>query len=210
MRARYGPQQWLGCDLIHLRIGRTGSMRTAHRKWGIALAAMVGVALLGVVAPQSAQAASPYRFVTAGASGGIPALVRPSANLGAQVPGPEVTWVDSIFIAGRVRGGGHDFGILIHTLAFPNADQRKLFISITDTTAGWYRNYAAVIPKNKYSWSRKGLHIAMPGHLDRQRTTDAAEGHDAVGLARRPIHTPGPRTELLGERADRTARRREL
>jgi predicted secreted hydrolase len=74
-----------------------------------------------------------------------------------------MTWVDSIFIAGRVRGGVHDFGILVHTLAFPNADQCKLFISITDTTAGWYRNYAAVIPKNKYSWSRKGLHIAMPG-----------------------------------------------
>ena len=89
-------------------------------------------------------------------------MVNPTADLAAQAPGPEVTWVDSIFIAGRVHGGGHDFGILVHTLAFPNADQRKLFVAITDTTTGG-RNYAAFVPKDEYTWSRKRLHIVMPG-----------------------------------------------
>jgi hypothetical protein len=151
------------CDAIVC--GSDGArLNTAHWNRGIARIATVGAVLFGVVvAPGSAQAASPSRVLTAAANGGVPALVKPATDLAAQVPGPEVTWVDSIFIAGRVRGGGHDFGILVHTLNFPNADQRKLFVSITDTTAGWYRNYAAVIPKNKFAWSRTGLRISMPG-----------------------------------------------
>jgi hypothetical protein len=120
----------------------------------------MGVVL--VLAP-SALTASPARFLTAAANGGVPALVNPAADLAAQVPGPETTWIDSIFIAGRVRGGGHEFGILIHVLAFPNADQVRLFVGITDTSTGWYRNHEAILPKSKYMWSRRGLHITMPG-----------------------------------------------
>jgi predicted secreted hydrolase len=138
-------------------------MKTAHSNRGIARAAVVGTALLCVVMASSAQAASSSRFLAAMANDGIPALVKPAADLAAQIPGPETTWVDSIFLAGRVRGGGHNFGILVHTLAFPNADQWKLFVAVTDTTTGWYRNYAAIIPKNQFAWSRKGLRIAMPG-----------------------------------------------
>src|SRR5205823_1854663 len=64
---------------------------------------------------------------------------------------------------GPVRGAGHNFGILIHTLRFPNGDERKLSISVTDTSTGWYRTYTALIPKDRYTWSRKSLHIRMPG-----------------------------------------------
>jgi hypothetical protein len=132
------------------------------------LAACLGVVLVTgtdvapVVVP-SAQAATSSRSVTAVANGGIPAVVDPAADLAAQVPGPELTWVDSIFIAGFVHGGGHSFGILVHTLDFPNAGQRSLFIGITDTTTGWYRNYEASIPEDQYTWSRRGLDITMPG-----------------------------------------------
>jgi CrtC N-terminal lipocalin domain len=145
--------------VIHMQTGRS-STKTARRRRGIACVAIIGAFL---AAPPCALAALTSRPATAAANGGIPALVNPAADLAAQVPGPELTWVDSIFIAGRVHGGGHDFGILIHTLAFPNADQRKLFVAITDTTTGWYRNYAAVIPQDQYTWSRTSLHIAMPG-----------------------------------------------
>jgi hypothetical protein len=123
----------------------------------------VAAFLFGVVVPPSAQAATPSSSPMAVANRGIPALVKPAADLGAQVPRPEPTWVDSIFIAGRVHGGGHDFGILVHTLSFANADQRKLFISIIDTTTGWYRNDAPAIPSDGFMWSREGLHITMPG-----------------------------------------------
>jgi hypothetical protein len=64
---------------------------------------------------------------------------------------------------GRVHGGGHTFGILVHTLDSPNTDHRKRFVAVTDTSTDWYRNYAASIPKNKYTWSHKRLHIRMPG-----------------------------------------------
>jgi hypothetical protein len=128
----------------------------------MARGAILVAALFGVVVVPAAQAAT-RRSLAAVAGGGIPALVNPTADLAAQAPGPEVTWVDSIFIAGRVHGGGHNFGILVHTLAFPNAGQRKLFIAVTDTTTGWYRNYAAMIPKHEYAWSRRRLQITMPG-----------------------------------------------
>lgn len=139
-------------------------MKTSHWRLGILRSATVMAATVFgmVVIPPSAQA-EPLRFVATAANGGIPAMVNPSADLAAQVPGPGVTWVDSIFIAGRVHGGGHTYGILVHTLAFPNADQRKLYVGITDTSTGWYRNYEATIPADEFTWSSKGLDITMPG-----------------------------------------------
>ena len=139
-------------------------MKTAHRKRSIVLTAIVGLLAVGVmVGSASGLAASPFRSVTAAANGGIPVVVNPAADLAAQVPGPELTWIDSIFVTGRVRGGGHQFGIVIHVLAFPNADQVRLFVGITDTSTGWYRNYQAILPTAEYIWSRQGLHITMPG-----------------------------------------------
>lgn len=138
-------------------------MNIATGKRSLGRAVTVGAALFGVVVSASAQAAAPSRPLTAVANGRIPAVVRPAADLAAHVPGRELTWIDSIFIAGRVHGGGHSFGILIHTIDLPNADQRKLFVGITDTSTGWYRNYQALVSKSQYTWSRKGLQIRMPG-----------------------------------------------
>lgn len=142
---------------------RAGEMSAGHGRVRRAGAAIVGACLAAGLLTPLAQAASSPRAIPAAAGGGIPALVNPAADLGAQVPGPEPTWVDSIFIAGFVRGGGHTFGVLVHALAFPNADQRKLYVAVTDTTSGWYRNYAAEIPKDKFAWSSTGLRITTPG-----------------------------------------------
>jgi hypothetical protein len=142
---------------------RQRGVLAAHRKRRIARAITVAAGLLGMVFLPCAQAATPSSVLPDVTNRGIPTVVNPAADLAAHVPGPELTWIDSIFIAGRVRGGGHNFGILIHVLAIPNADQRKLFIGITDTTTGRYRNYQALIPKDRYSWSSKGLRIVMPG-----------------------------------------------
>src|SRR5262245_31841502 len=126
-------------------------MKVARRR-RIVRAATLGVALAGMAAASSATA-----------NGDVPALVRPGADLAAHVPGPENAWVDSIFIAGFVHGGGHEFGIVAHTLTFPNAPLNRLFVSVSDTSSGWYRNYAAEIPTDQYAWSTTGLQIAMPG-----------------------------------------------
>ncbi|HZP29194.1 MAG TPA: lipocalin family protein [Acidimicrobiia bacterium] len=143
-------------------IGRI-SIRTLLGKRSAAYAAVVGATLSLSVVPLPARALAASDSVTAAADHGIPALVDPAKDLAAQVPGPELTWVDSIFIAGHVRGGGHDFGILVHTLNFPNAGQQSLYIGVTDTTTGWYKQYEAMIPKDQYSWDRTGLSITMPG-----------------------------------------------
>lgn len=141
------------------------------RSWSLRRPALAGclatllVAGAGVAsaAGPSAHAATPSRSLTAAANDGIPAVVNPAADLAAQLPGPELTWVDSIFIAGFAHGGGHSFGLLVRTASFPSAGQQKLVIGITDTTTGWYRNYEASIPKDEYTWSREGLDIVMPG-----------------------------------------------
>ncbi len=139
-------------------------MKPGHRRRGLACAAIEGAALLGVATTPSAQAATLSSTVASLPRHGIPALVNTDADLAAQTPGPETTWVDSIFLAGRVHGGGHNFGILVQTLAFPNADQRTFFVGITDTSTGWYHSYEAPnIPKDQYTWSRTGLQISMPG-----------------------------------------------
>jgi hypothetical protein len=138
-------------------------MMASHTKRGIARVASAGSVLLGATVMAAAQAATPHRAVAAVANSGIPTPVRSAADLAAQTPGPEPTWVDSIFITGHVHGAGHDFGFLVHTLAFPNAGERKLYVGVTDETTGWYRNYEAKIPADEYSWSGKGLHITMPG-----------------------------------------------
>ena len=150
-----------GSDSKHR--GRSRPMPVAHRTRCLARVATVAAALFGVVVPLSAQAATPSRSLTAAATSGIPAVVDPGADLAAQVPGPELTWVDSIFITARVHGGGHEFGVLVHTLAFPSADQRNLYVSVIDTSTGWYRNYEALIPEDEFTWSTTGLDIVMPG-----------------------------------------------
>lgn len=129
----------------------------------LAWAGAAAAASAAVLALSAQAATRAHPRTTAIARAGVPAVVHPGADLAAQDPGHVVTWVDSIFIAGYVRGAGHTFGILVHTLRFPNANQRKLYISINDTTTGWYRRYQALIPRNRYSWRRKGLHITMPG-----------------------------------------------
>jgi hypothetical protein len=138
-------------------------IKPARKNRRIALAVLTGAALFGAIATPSAQAATPSNSLAAVPSGAIPPFVNPAADLAAHIPGPEPTWVDSIFVAGQVHGGGHDFAILVHTLNFPHYDQRKLFISIADTTTGWYKNYQAVIPKDEFAWSQTRLHIEMPG-----------------------------------------------
>lgn len=127
------------------------------------LAVGAGVASASNHGGEPAQGGAPSRSLTTVPNGGIPAVVNPAADLAAQRPGPQLTWIDSMFIAGFVHGGGHNFGILVHALKFPNARQLKLFIGVTDTTTGWFRNYQAIIPKGKYTWSRTRLHLVMPG-----------------------------------------------
>src|SRR5690606_12604281 len=48
---------------------------------------------------------------------GFPKLIDPAVDLGAQTPGPELGWADSIYITSRVDAGGHEIGILLHVVS---------------------------------------------------------------------------------------------
>src|SRR5262249_41687382 len=102
----------IGPGGTHPAANRRDSMKAVQRR-GITCAAVTAMAMPCVVVAPSAQAATPSRSLAAVPSGGVPAFVNPATDLAAQVLGPESTWVDSIFIAGRVHSGRHDFGILV-------------------------------------------------------------------------------------------------
>lgn len=129
---------------------------------------MVAAAVLGVAAfstssaqvTNSAHSAIPPAMEVSGKNKGIPASVDPATDLASQ--GPDAP-SDSIYFTSRVKGQGHDFGVLVHTLQDNPHDQRILAISITDETTGWYNSYQVSVGRSDYTWSTESLDIKMPG-----------------------------------------------
>lgn len=131
---------------------------TNRRTTGFVIAAAVA---LTVAATPSAQAAPPPTAPGAGAGTG--ALVDPAVDLGTHSPGPEPTWNDSVYVASMVRAGGHDFGLLVHTLSLPNVREGVLAVALTDKATGWYRTYQTVYAPEDYHWNADRLDIRAPG-----------------------------------------------
>ncbi|MEU2288351.1 lipocalin family protein [Streptomyces sp. NPDC013178] len=132
-------------------------------KAGITAAALTAAALLGGTVIPAAQAAGQEGSASpATTNAGIPATVDPDTDLAAHTPGKETLWNDSIYFTSSVKAGGHDFGVLVHTIHFPNADKRALAVSVTDKTTGWYKKHEAAYTKDDYAWSTGGLDIRTP------------------------------------------------
>lgn len=120
--------------------------------------------------PRAAQAAaSPSARRPAGSTmlspdTGIPAFVDPTVDLGSQTPGPEVTWSDSIYFASMVKADGHEFGVLAHALAAPNAQGLAgiYALSVTDKTDGWYKSHSTTLTAEEFHWSKGKLDITLP------------------------------------------------
>ncbi|MFK0156627.1 lipocalin family protein [Streptomyces sp. NPDC090499] len=115
--------------------------------------AVATAAVLGATGVASAAAAAP----------GIPTAVDVATDLAAHTPGTEESWNDSIYITSEVRSGGHDYGVLVHVMDFPNTDTRKFKFSVTDEKTGWYKNYVTGIDKGAFNWSKSELDIKAPG-----------------------------------------------
>jgi predicted secreted hydrolase len=118
-----------------------------RRATGLVVAA--AVVLTAVVSP-SAQASSPV-------------LVNPAVDLGAHTHGPDPTENDSIYVTSMVEAGGHHFGVLVHTLRFPNTGENIVALSVTDKKTGWYRTYQTLVAPEDYHWSQGRLDITAPG-----------------------------------------------
>lgn len=136
------------------------------RRTVIAGAAAVAAA---AAAPSAPAAASPPLGRPAGgqtlpAGAGIPSWIDPTVDLGARTPGPEASWSDSIYFASMVKAGGHEFGVLGHALAAPNAQGLAgiYALSVTDKTAGWYKSHSTTLTANEFHWSKDKLDIALP------------------------------------------------
>jgi hypothetical protein len=125
-----------------------------------ALAAMLGSMVSSPLAQADDRNPAPARTV---AASGIPALVDPAADLGAKTPGPEDDWADSIYFTSRVNSGGHDIGLLVHTVSIPKGPGNLLLFSVHDATTGWYKSYATRVDASDYAWSTTGLDITAPG-----------------------------------------------
>ena len=97
------------------------------------------------------------------ANDGVPTLVDTNADLGAQQPGPELGWADSIYFTSRLDAGGHDIGLLVHTLTIPNGPGEKLVFSIVDETTGWYTYEVVNFRGDDFQWGEGGLDISAPG-----------------------------------------------
>ncbi len=93
----------------------------------------------------------------------FPRLIDPAADLGAQTPGPELGWADSIYITSRLEAGGHDVGILLHVVSIPNGPGTKIVYSITDESTDFYRYEVVQVREEDFHWSEDGLNITAPG-----------------------------------------------
>lgn len=144
-----------------------------QRVTGIKLvAAATLTALLGSTASSSSAltgeaGTAPGSAVVAGRSPAptstIPTLVDPATDLRAQTPGPEEDWADSIYFTSRVTSGGHDIGLLVHTVRLPEGPGNLLLVSAHDATTGWYESYSTRFDESDYSWSTTSLDITAPG-----------------------------------------------
>jgi hypothetical protein len=146
-------------------------MKPTKRTLGIAGVTAATAALVGTTVLPNAQAASQSRTAaavpaaTAPANSGIPVLVNPDADLAARSagaqPGPEIG-SDSIYASSWVKGGGHDYGIIIHVLKRANIPP-TLRMSVNDETTGWYRSYVVAVPADQFNWSTSKLSVSAPG-----------------------------------------------
>lgn len=118
---------------------------------------MVAAALLSTAVLPGAQPAQPSAAAASQpVNSGIPAQVNPGADLAAKTD----TSGDSIYVTNWVKGGGHNYGILVHVVKLPGGSS-QLFVSVSDEKTGWYKKYEAT--SDKLTWSSEKLDIRAPG-----------------------------------------------
>lgn len=111
-----------------------------------------------------ASSSSPSRSFSTGCldpEKGIPSLVDPVGDLNAQTPGPQPTWIDSIYFTSQVEIDGHDFGILVATGRIPDNGGSFTFTA-TDQITGWHKSKQALVSQDDYTWDTGKLDIELP------------------------------------------------
>lgn len=175
--------------------------RITRTKLGMVGAAVTVTALLGVAVIPAAQAADQEHDTRPAATrAGIPAAVDPATDLAAHTPGPEAGWNDSIYFTSEVKAGGHDLGLLVHTMSFPNLDKRTLAFSVTDKDTGWYKNYETTFAKDAYTWSTSGSTSRRQGSPGRAMRGRCPCGPPRRGALSTSSSRPGPGHEVRRHR----------
>jgi hypothetical protein len=135
--------------------------RTTGIKLAVALTALLASTFVATGAQAAGEMTHDRPATTA--DNGIPAMVDPTADLGAKTPGPEARWADSIYFTSQVKADGHDVTLLVHTINVPKGFGRLVSFAVTDVTTGWYKNYMLGVDPDDYHWSTTGLDISAPG-----------------------------------------------
>jgi hypothetical protein len=136
--------------------------RAWYKRSAVAGAVAAGAMVFAAASPgaQATTHSSTLAAAPAPANSGIPALVNPSADLGAKAPTTsDPTYVDSIYAISQLQGGGHKFAVLVDVANVPNAGEQVVLFSISDETTGWYKNYETTVPAGEFSWSTTGLDL---------------------------------------------------
>ncbi|MER7794397.1 lipocalin family protein [Streptomyces sp. NPDC097640] len=136
--------------------------RSARIRLGVAVSA---AATLGATAavPAVQAAGQDIHQTSTSTYAGIPSAVNPDTDLAAHTPGTQRLWNDSIYFTSWIKAGGHNFGVLVHTLDFPNIDNRIWRVTVTDEDTGWHKLYESKVAQKDYSWSKRKLNIKAPG-----------------------------------------------
>ncbi|MCW8378659.1 lipocalin-like domain-containing protein [Streptomyces justiciae] len=137
---------------------------STRMKLGAATAALTTTTLFAAaVIPTASAADRDGRTTSVTTNAGVPTTIDPDRDLAAHTPGSETFWNESIYFTSTVKGGGHEFGVLVQTVNAPNAGQRSMTLTVTDKTTGWFKDYQTTYDKNDYNWSTSELDIKAPG-----------------------------------------------
>jgi hypothetical protein len=139
----------------------------------VALAAVVSAAVPAGAATSAEQHGAGPTATTA-VNRGVPTVIDPEGDLGRK---PVAGSIDSIYVAGRVSGGGHKFGFLVQSLVIGGVPGGQQTVTITDETTGWFKAYEVAVPADKFRWDTGAtLNIHTPeltwtGNADQQKIT---------------------------------------
>lgn len=137
---------------------------TTRKRLAVAIAAVSATALFGAAVLPTAQAVEldkDSRTMPV-VDTGIPTTVDPATDLGAHTLTSDPADSESIFAASWVRGGGHDFGIILSTTTAPNVGQHVIRVGVTDVTTGWFKGYQVPVATKDMDWGKTRLDIKTP------------------------------------------------
>lgn len=154
--------QYTNTSYVYTMNARPGLVKEDYVRRTLALAIAVTAALVMGGAAAATAGVQPTSTTATTSNAGIPALVNPATDLAPHSPGPEQSFNDSAYFTSLIKANGHSYGVLVHTILFPNMDKRLLTLALTDITAGTHQVLDTEVAASDYTWGPTGIDIHTP------------------------------------------------